>query len=182
MIGLSNSAEKSTQMNENIRPLTSDDLGAVEHIQREAYPHYHKEALAVFAEKLARYPAGCWAYEIERNVVGYLFSHPCRLAKPPRLDELLEDRLDDPDCYFLHDKAVLPTHRGAGAGRQLLTAVFEHAANLGFTTIALVAVQNARPYWQRHGFRLVAECEAVEAVRRSYGPEACYMIRDSAST
>jgi len=171
-----------------LRPLTSDDLPQVERIQFEAYPNYHKEAIAVFADKLARYPAGCWAFLTDAGeMVGYLFSHPTVLADPPRLDELLppvnvgpeRDETDcvGPDCYFIHDKSVLPTHRGLGAGKLLMNAALAHAQARGFRTLALVAVQNARPYWERFGFELVADGPGIEIVRRSYGPDARYMVR-----
>ncbi|MCE9603381.1 MAG: GNAT family N-acetyltransferase [Planctomycetia bacterium] len=168
------------RMRENLRPLTIDDLDAVERIQREAYPHYHLEAIAVFADKLARYPAGCWAYETEGSVSGYLFSHPALLSNPPKLDRLLEPQVEIPDCYFIHDKAVRPSHQGQGAGRKLITTAFAHAASLGHATLALVAVQNSRPYWERYGFSAVSDLEpAVSAVRESYGPAAHYLVRRS---
>lgn len=167
----------------SLRPLTCDDLPHVERIQLAAYPNYHKEALAVFADKLARYPAGCWAFLADDGeMVGYLFSHPGLLADPPRLDELLPPEVagppkKEPDCYFIHDKSVLPTHRGLGAGKLLMAAAVGHAAEHGFTTLALVAVQNARPYWERFGFEVVADGPGIEIVRKSYGADARYMVK-----
>jgi ribosomal protein S18 acetylase RimI-like enzyme len=167
----------------SLRPLMNDDLPQVERIQREAYPNYHKESLAVFADKLARYPTGCWAFLADGGeMVGYLFSHPGLLDDPPRLDELLPPpsvgpEAIEPDCYFIHDKSVLPTHRGLGAGKLLMAAALRHAAERGFTTLALVAVQNARPYWERIGFALVADGPGIEIVRKSYGPDARYMVK-----
>jgi len=163
----------------SLRPLTTADLPIVERIQREAYPRYHKEAIAVFADKLTRYADGCWAYVSGSEMVGYLFSHPAAFADPPRLDEFLPPPATEPDCYFIHDKAVLPTHRGAGAGKLLLTEALAHAAARGFTKVALVAVQDARPYWERYGFEIATDAAPVALVRSSYGPDARYMTRNA---
>jgi len=162
----------------NVRPLTTSDLPAVERIQRAAYPHYPCERIEVFADKLARYPSGCWAYESVGTVGGYLFSHPTLLVDPPQFDALLDDLPPEPDAYFIHDKSVVPELRGRGAGRQLLEAAFAHAAELHLTTIALVAVQGSRSYWERFGFASVVEADPMLAtVRRTYGPQAQYMLR-----
>lgn len=167
------------QPNDSIlRPLTARDLADVERIQSAAYPNYPCERIEVFADKLARYPAGCWAYEVRGTVGGYLFSHPTSLVDPPKFDALLDDLPLVPDAYFIHDKSVLPELRGRGAGRQLLDAALAHAAALHLATIALVAVQGSRGYWERFGFTAVAERDpTLAAVRRTYGPQALYMLR-----
>jgi len=161
-----------------LRPLTTSDLAAVERIQIAAYPHYPCERIEVFADKLARYPTGCWAYEVAGSVAGYLFSHPTFLVEPPKFDALLDALPPLPDGYFIHDKAVVPELRGRGAGRQLLDAAFARAAALQIATIALVAVQGSRGYWERFGFRAIAESDpTLTVVRRTYGPQAHYMLR-----
>lgn len=161
-----------------IRPLTASDLAAIERIQRAAYPHYPCERIEVFADKLARYPTGCWAYETSGTVGGYLFSHPTLLVAPPKFDALLDDLPPEPDAYFIHDKSVVPELRGRGAGRQLLDAAIAHAAALHLAVIALVSVQGSRGYWERFGFAAVAETDpTLAAIRRTYGPQAHYMLR-----
>lgn len=161
-----------------VRPLTPGDLLSVARIQASAYPHYPCERIEVFADKLARYPSGCWAYEVAGAVEGYLFSHPSLAAEPPKFDALLDELPHRPDCYFIHDKAVVPKLHGRGAGRLLIEAAFAHAAALRLATIALVSVQGSRGYWERFGFSAVAETEpTLAAVRRTYGPQAHYMLR-----
>ena len=161
-----------------VRPLTAIDLAAVERIQAAAYPHYPCERIEVFADKLAHYPAGCWAFEVDGVMGGYLFSHPSLEAEPPEFDALLRDLPLVPDCYFIHDKSVAPELRGRGAGRRLLDAAIAHAAALRLAVITLVSVQGSRGYWERFGFKAVAETEpSLAAVRRTYGPQAHYMMR-----
>lgn len=170
--------EENTPTDCSVRPLTASDLADVERIQRAAYPHYPCERIEVFADKLARYSAGCWAYESQGTVGGYLFSHPTSLVAPPKFDALLDDLPPRPDGYFIHDKSVVPELRGRGAGRQLLDAALAHAASLQLGVIALVAVQGSRPYWERFGFAAVAETDpTLAAVRGTYGPQALYMLR-----
>ena len=164
-----------------VRQLTARDFDTVDRIQRSAYSPDFLEDLAVFADKFARYPDGCWVAEVDGQVVGYLFSHPGHFSAPPGLNKLLEDQAGPPDCYFIHDVAVHPAQRGIGVAQLLVAAAFAHAAARGFPGIALVAVQNSRGFWERRGFRLVSEAmPAVGAVRRSYGSQAHYMIRGSA--
>jgi len=43
-----------------VRQLAANDLDSVDRIQRAAYSPDFLEDTAVFADKLARYPAGCW--------------------------------------------------------------------------------------------------------------------------
>lgn len=161
-----------------VRPLTPRDLAAVERIQREAYPSFPCERIEVFADKLARYPAGCFAFEAGGTVGGYLFSHPSLVAEPPKFDALLADLPREPDSYFIHDKAVAPSMRGRNAGRLLLDAALAHAAASGFATLTLVSVQGSLAYWEHHGFQAVGDDEAtLRAVRTTYGPQAHYMHR-----
>lgn len=161
--------------------MAAGDLDAVDRIQRSAYSPDFLEDLAVFADKFARYPDGCWVAEVDAQVVGYLFSHPGYFSAPPGLNKLLQDQASTPDCYFIHDVAVQPAQRGQGVAQLLLASALAHAAVRSFTGITLVAVQNSRGFWERGGFRLVPEAvPAVEVVRQSYGSQAHYMIRGNA--
>ena len=66
-----------------VRQLTDRDFDTVDRIQRSAYSPDFLEDLAVFADKFARYPDGCWVAEVDGQVVGYLFSHPGHFSAPP---------------------------------------------------------------------------------------------------
>lgn len=164
-----------------VRQLTDRDFDAVDRIQRSAYSPDFLEDLAVFADKFARYPAGCWVAQVNGQIVGYLFSLPGYFSAPPCLNTLLDEQVCAPDCYFIHDVAVHPAQCGQGVAQLLIESASTHAAARGFSDIALVAVQDSRGFWERKEFQLVPESvPAVEAVRRSYGSQAHYMIRGSA--
>ena len=112
--------------------------------------------------------------------VGYMFSHPARLTSPPALNKLLEDDdgVTDHDCYFIHDVAVLRSHRGMGVARGLVAKALLVAAAGGHAVVALVSVQNSRGYWRWLGFEPFEESqETLKYVADFYGAEACYMVR-----
>ena len=78
---------------------------------------------------------------------------------------------------YVHDLAVSPAGRGAGAGRRVVARAFELAARDGLRTAELIAVAGAADYWRRLGFA-EAEAPAVLAVKvATYGPQARWMTR-----
>jgi predicted N-acetyltransferase YhbS len=161
-----------------IRLMTPEDLPAVDHVQRDAYVEQFQEQVAVFADKLQRFPAGCWVCVSDGQIVGYMFSHPARLAAPPGLNVALREQQEPYDCYFIHDIAVLTSHRSLGVAQKLLKEALGIAKRQGYDVVALISVQGSRGYWERFGFRELSEPqEAVDYVRRSYGESAYYMAR-----
>jgi GNAT superfamily N-acetyltransferase len=157
-----------------------EDLPDVDRIQTRAYDKAFVEDLAVFADRLRRYPEGCAMCVADREAVGYLFSHPGRLASPPALNRRLanDDGATNDDCYFIHDIAVLPSHRGIGVARRLIEHALRVALKRGLTLVTLVSVQGSRGYWERRGFQpVVGPEETLNHVRESYGDAACYMVQ-----
>ena len=108
--------------------------------------------------------------------VGYMFSHPGRLTSPPLLNRMLNNGKDD--CYFIHDIAVIASHRGLGIAKRFLDYASECASAKRYTIVAGVSVQNTRDIWQGLGFEpLPGPEEALNYIRRSYGDAACYVVR-----
>ena len=160
--------------------MARQDLADVDRIQRDAYAEDFVEAVTVFADKLQRYPEGCWMGVVDGISVGYMFSHPARLTSPPGLNKMLEDGdgKANHDCYFIHDVAVLRSHRGMGVARGLVAEAFRIAATSGHAVVALVSVQGSGGYWRQRGFKPFQESqEAVDYVKQSYGDAACYMVQ-----
>jgi hypothetical protein len=141
-------------------------LGAAIHL-------HHPERPAVFAERLALAPTGCFV--LGRPVLGYALSHPWRLTGPPPLDSLLGSLPKRPEAWHLHDIALAPNARGAGHGAGGLRCVLSAAALAGFCQASLVAIEGQAARWARLGFQ-AAPCAAPAALA-SYGAKATWMTK-----
>jgi hypothetical protein len=124
------------------------------------------EGRGVLAERFELYPSGCMVLVDGGRVVGYGVAHPWVLGSAPPLDSFLGGLPSSASCVYLHDVAILPGFRG---GRIL--GYLESMRNLGFDSLAMVAVYGTEVLWGRYGF--VPE-SGVEV--GSYG-RATYMWR-----
>lgn len=154
-----------------------EDLPAVLDIAARVHPAY-PEGEAVFTERLALCPAGCLVLDSGTGPEAYVLSHPWRIAAPPALNCALGALPTRPDCWYLHDIALLPHLRGQGAARAALAILAERAAQAGLSRIALIATGSAGTYWLRAGFTPIDQPEAA-AILASYDPQARLMTRAS---
>jgi len=152
------------------RQMSAGDLAAVSAISDAVHGRY-TEPMAVYAERLNLYPAGCRVLEQDGEAAGYLISHPWFREDPPKLGALLGAIPPDSDSYYLHDLALLPAARGTGAGKAALDFVKARARARGRSDIALMAVGGADRYWARQGFAYVPR-----DVDPSYGEGAYLML------
>jgi len=157
------------------RPLAPADLPAVEAIAADVHPDFFEEP-AVFAERQRLYPAGTHLLEVEGTPAGYVLSHPWRLGSLPALNALLGALPEDADTYYLHDLAILPRARGAGAAGRIVADLVAHARQAGFAAMSLVAVNGSRQFWERHGFA-ARDVPALADKLTSYEADARYMVR-----
>ena len=130
------------------------------------------EPLAVYAERLALYPAGCRIFEVGGDVVGFLVTHPWHRDAVPKIGAMLGQVPQGTGSYYLHDIALLPAARGTGAGGAAMAFVLDQAANAGCDEIMLVAVHGADSYWTAQGFDYVAP-----GAEGPYGPGSHLMRR-----
>lgn len=147
-----------------------DDLPTVNRIADQVHPGF-PESDAIPAERLALYPAGCLALEIDGKLIGYAVSHPWHAGKPPALDSLLGRLPNAPGTFYVHDLALLPAARGTGAAAQAVAMLIMQAAREGLPRMTLVAVNNSAGFWQHHGFQIIGAAPA------SYGADARAMAR-----
>lgn len=161
------------------RRMETGDIPSVSAIAQVVHPSFPEDD-AVFAERVALYPAGCRILIGEAGAPqGYILSHPWRGA-PPKLNSLLR-ALPAPDVYYIHDLSVLPDQRGSGAASQVVLDVLEQARGDGLSRAALVAVNHSVPFWSRLGFA-IADDPAMQRALGSYGDDARYMVNDLAGT
>jgi len=157
------------------RPMTTADLDAVAEIAVLGFPD-HFEGRDCFANRLALNPGGCFVLAGDEGPKGYLVAYPWRSNDTPALNTRIEAIPDDADLMYLHDLALHPEARGGGWSRPIVERLAENAVRDGWQALALVAVNEAAPFWERHGF-VVVESAAMRAKLASYGPDARYMIR-----
>jgi GNAT superfamily N-acetyltransferase len=148
------------------------DLAAVLDIAAVVHPDYPEDP-AVFAERLALFPAGCLVLE---NFGGYLIAHPWRHAAPPPLNALLGALPVAADTLYLHDIALLPAARGHGLARAGVARVAALAKAEGLREVALVAVGDAGGFWAAQGFEALVLPELAGKLA-SYDSTAAYMRR-----
>ena len=156
--------------------MTDRDLDAVAALALVAFPD-HYEGRACFANRLALHPRGCFVLaEGNAPLRGYLVAYPWRAGEAPALNTPVETLPADADLIYLHDLALHPEVRGQGWSRPVVDRLADEAGAAGWPALALVAVNDAGPFWARHGFA-VADSPALARKLASYGPEARYMVR-----
>jgi GNAT superfamily N-acetyltransferase len=155
--------------------MREEDIPAVAAISDVVHGRF-TERPEVFAERLALYPAGCFALDREGVTGGYLISHPWHRRSPVPLDQMIGAIPDDADSYFLHDLALLPDVRGSGAGRRALELVLRHARDFGYSEVSLVAVNGADSFWSAQGFSRIGD-EGILRKLQSYGEGTFFMER-----
>lgn len=122
-----------------------NDLIAVNNIADVVWGKEYYESPKVFRQKLKFYPQGCWMY----NSDAYVFSHPGVLDCPPGLNKSLSH--DNPDCYHIHDIALLPRVRGLGVAHLIINQLLDRAG-----PVTLVAVNGTQEFWELFGFKVRA--------------------------
>ena len=158
------------------RAMTATDLPQVSAISDAVHGRY-SEAVEVYAERLALYPEGCFVLDRGGGATGYLIAHPWHREAPPKLGAMLGTIPKNADTLYLHDIALLPATRGAGAGRAAVELAREAAHAASFRDITLMAVAGADSFWSSQGFAIV---DAAPHILASYGPEARLMRRSLA--
>ncbi|MNH55865.1 Acetyltransferase (GNAT) family protein [compost metagenome] len=160
----------------NWRSMTPGDIDGVVAVARLSFPD-HFEARECFAERQALAPEGCFVLSDKAGtVMGYLMAYPWKRDSAPPLDSLIGAVPRDAEVIYLHDLAVHPKTRGGGHTRAIVERLAEQARAAGWREIALVAVNAATAFWERHGF-VVQNPPGMAEKLASYGGDARYMIR-----
>ncbi len=158
------------------RAMTAADLPAVKIVADAVHPDFPEDE-AVFADRLALHPAGCFVLRSDDALLGYMISHPWHFKQPPKLNAILGEPAVPATTYYIHDLALLPAARNSGAAAAMVETLAAHAAQLRLPNMTLVAVNNSVHFWQRQGFGVAVD-PALERQLRSYDEQACFMIRD----
>lgn len=157
------------------RPMVEGDLDRVSEIAAIGFPD-HFEGRDCFENRLSLNPAGCFVLETSGGLEGYLVAYPWRADAAPALNTMIDAIPSDASVLYLHDLALTPAVRGRGWSKPILRTIVDLARADGWSTVALVAVNDAVDFWRGHGFA-VRRTPEMEAKLASYGADARYMTR-----
>ncbi len=157
------------------RPALANDLPALFAIAERVHPDF-PEDFEIFEERLQLCPDGLWTLDSGEGPIGYLISHPWIARSAPPLGHRLGALPDHSDIWYVHDLALLSDARGTGAAKAIIERVASQAAQAGYPSLSLVAVNQSVPFWSRNGFSLEDVPELAKALA-SYGAAARFMVR-----
>lgn len=158
------------------RPMTAADLDAVAAIAAVGFPD-HFEGRDCFQNRLVLNPGGCFVLAAEGQAPqGYLVAYPWTENAAPALNTLIDAIPDDAALMYLHDLALDPAVRGGGWSRPIVERLAADASAAGWPALALIAVNDAAPFWERRGFTVI-EPPGMADKLAGYGPDARYMVR-----
>lgn len=153
-----------------------DDLDAVVEIARLSFPDHFEDRIC-FQNRLALYPRGCFVLAAGEGVArGYLIAYPWRADAAPPLNTVIEGLPAEAEVIYLHDLALHPRARGAGATAEIVQRLAEQAAEDGWPALALVAVNDAAGFWAKQGFEVRTPADMARKLA-GYGADARYMVR-----
>lgn len=156
--------------------MTAADLDAVARIAVVGFPD-HFEGRPCFENRLALYPSGCFVLAAgDGEPQGYLVAYPWSADSAPALNTPIPAIPADAAVIYLHDLALMPGVRGGGWSRPIVERIADDARAAGWPVLALVAVNDAAPFWKQHGFDVVAT-PGMTGKLAGYGPGARYMSR-----
>lgn len=161
-----------------LRALAAADVPGLLAVQRACYGEEFVEAAEVFVRRLAS-PANCSLVltTAQGEVCAYLAAYRSRLGCITPLHGDFEATAQ-PDTLYLHDLAVAPAWAGRGLAVRLLAPAWAQARRVGLTHSALVAVQGAQHWWQRHGYAPRPQLPALQQAHlSSYGAAAVYLYK-----
>lgn len=155
--------------------MTEADLEGVLAVQAACYPASMREPAAVVLARLRAAPATTLIAGDRHGVYAYVFAYPTKLGRITPLNGGFTPA-PDADTLYVHDLAVHPHAHGQGLGQRLAQALLRAAPGLGLKHGALVAVLDARPFWEKLGFSATAPGQGAGALA-SYPGKAVYMYR-----
>lgn len=136
----------------HVRPLVTADLPALFRVEEGSYTPDLRETEPAVLSKMALFRAGSLGCFHDDELCGYAFALPWKAGTLIGVAEVLTALPDPPDVLYIHDLVVAPGHRRRGVASTLVAAIVRLADALHLDRLALVAVQNSEPFWERMGF------------------------------
>lgn len=153
-------------MSFDIRVLQETDLDELLVVQRSAYGDIYIESKEIFHTKLIVSQETCLAGFKNNQMAGYCIGFNWQSGLPVPLHSDIREIEYTENAYYLHDIAIHPDFEGQGLARIFMEKSLEIASGRGFKSVELTAVQKAATYWERFGFKPMAQAQG------GYGAEA----------
>jgi GNAT superfamily N-acetyltransferase len=135
------------------RQMTSQDLKKVHYISLCQWGTDYYESMEVFQDKLDFYQEGCFVYEDENQIKGYLISHPWESTNIPQLNCMLYSPKQY-DTYYIHDVVLLPEYRGKKIAFEIINKIISDKH-----CVSLLAPEPTQYYWKTYyNFTAILKC------------------------
>jgi len=95
--------------------------------------------------------------DLQRSFANSLYR--CFVREGGRLVGVGRALADGVDCSYICDIAVLPSHQGAGLGKQIVGQLVERSR--GHRKIILYAVPGKEPFYRKFGFKRMTTAMAI---------------------
>ena len=128
------------------RQMKEQDLKKVHSISLTQWGTNLYESIEIYQDKFNYYPEGCFVYEENNRVKGYIIYHIWNLNKIPELNKVLPIlEKEEYDCYYIHDIVLEPELRRQGIGSEIINKILEKDI-----PISLVAQVPTQYYWKKY--------------------------------
>ncbi len=161
--------------------MIESDWHSILRIQAEVYYAIVPESEFVMRSKANCLPETCFvASDSDEQVLGYCLAYPYLPGQTPALGVQLargknpHSQATSTANLFLHDLAVDKSAGGRGIAQSLFQHVTVAARSLGFSSMSLVAIQQASGFWSKLGFSPVYNTP----MDSSYATDAQFMSRN----
>ena len=157
------------------RRMRASDIAEVTSLANRVHLDFFEDE-AVFRDRFALYPLGCFVLVHEARIYGYGISHPWKLDAVPALNAVLGALPSDASTYYIHDIALSEDVRSGGSATRVVSMMAAQAEHDGYFTMSLVAVNNSQGFWEKKGF-VVRDVPALADKLKTYSDDAVYMAR-----
>ena len=163
----------------SIRPIGDADWPAIDRIQRACFPPTAIESQEVLQSISRHSPETCLLAEADAPLA-YVLAHPWIPDELPPIQAHLPGIPAGASSLFFHDLAVTPAARGTGLAQRLVEELLAWAEGRGLRHGSLIAVQDSRRFWERHGFRERPDLTARfrDTVAQFYQVDFVFMTAD----
>jgi ribosomal protein S18 acetylase RimI-like enzyme len=136
-----------------IRPLKENEIKLASDLADEIYPAELEESYETFLNKFSFFPEGFLGVFDQGKLVGYIVGHPWDSRKGVVPLNFKINKVETPNCFYIHDLAVANSYRGKGHGKKLFSELMNLARENGFRKFLLVAVSDkSRAFVEKFGF------------------------------